>query len=221
MDGNFTLIVVQDFYWLNMMFNEGEKIVFKDGETVFKNGVRSSKYKSAKYFIERNKLKYYLEEYAGDIKYADIMYLPGGKSEIHCYNEEAFKKDMEDKKTNIYQKLQKCRVEIQKKNLSQSGINNYSNYNTYKDGAVINEITTIYPFKSGIVVFIGEKEDYGNTVIIQGMDGIDYWYGNITNLGVKLYDYVETKNIIGQAKDNKLYVLFMKDNKILDYNDYL
>ena len=86
---------------------------------------------------------------------------------------------------------------------------------------MLNDINNIYPFKSGIVVFIGEKEDYGNTVIIQGMDGIDYWYGNITNLGVKLYDYVETKNIIGQAKDNKLYVLFMKDNKILDYNDYL
>ena len=39
--------------------------------------------------------------------------------------------------------------------------------------------------------------------------------------GQPRYDYVETKNIIGQAKDNKLYVLFMKDNKILDYNDYL
>lgn len=42
-----------------------------------------------------------MEEYAGDIKYADIMYLPGGKSEIHCFDEEAFKKDMEDKKTII------------------------------------------------------------------------------------------------------------------------
>ena len=99
MDGNFTVIVVQDFYWLNMMFNEGEKIVFTDGETVFKNGVKSIKYKSAKDFIECNMLKYRFEEYAGDIKYADIMHLPGGKSEIHCYNEEAFKKDMEDKKT--------------------------------------------------------------------------------------------------------------------------
>jgi len=97
----------------------------------------------------------------------------------------------------------------------------YASFNAYKDGAVLNDINNVYPFKSGIVVFIGEKEDYGNTIIIQGMDGIDYWYGNITDLGVKLYDYVETKNIIGQAKDNKLYVLFMKDNKILDYNDYL
>ena len=53
------------------------------------------------------------------------------------------------------------------------------------------------------------------------MDGVDYWYSNITDIGVKLYDYVEDKNIIGHAKDNKLYVLFMKDNKFLDYNDYL
>lgn len=97
----------------------------------------------------------------------------------------------------------------------------YTSFNTYKDGAVLNDINSVYPFKSGIVVFIGEKEDYGNTIIIQGMDGVDYWYSNITDIGVKLYDYVEDKNIIGHAKDNKLYVLFMKDNKFLDYNDYL
>lgn len=97
----------------------------------------------------------------------------------------------------------------------------YSSYNSYKDGAVLNNISNVYPFKSGIVVFIGDKEDYGSTVIIQGMDGIDYWYSNISDIGVKLYDYVEDKNIIGNAIDNKLYVLFMKDNKFLDYNDYL
>lgn len=97
----------------------------------------------------------------------------------------------------------------------------YSSYNAYKDGAVLNNINNVYPFKSGIVVYIGDKEDYGNTVIIQGMDGIDYWYSNINNIGVKLYDYVEDKNIIGNAIDNKLYVLFMKDNNFLDYNDYL
>ena len=99
MGGNFTVIAVQDFYWLNMKFNKGEKIVFTDGEAIFKNGVRSSKYKSAKDFIECNMLKYRFEEYEGNIKYADIMYRPGGKSEIHCFDEEAFKKNMKDKKT--------------------------------------------------------------------------------------------------------------------------
>lgn len=99
--------------------------------------------------------------------------------------------------------------------------NTYSNYNNYKDGAVLNDISSVYPFKSGIVVFIGNKEEYGNTIIIQGMDGIDYWYSNVTDINVKLYDYVESNNIICNAENNKLYVVFMKDGKVLDYNDYL
>lgn len=98
---------------------------------------------------------------------------------------------------------------------------NYSSYNAYKDGAVLNGIGNVYPFKSGIVVFIGNKEEYGNTIIIQGMDGVDYWYSNIENVAVKLYDYVDSTNIIGNGIDNKLYVLFMRDNEVLNYEDYL
>lgn len=97
----------------------------------------------------------------------------------------------------------------------------YTSYNKYKDGAILNEVQNVYPFKSGIVVFIGEKEDYGKTIIIEGMDGIDYWYSNIDNINTKLYDYVESDNLIGSAIDNKLYVVFMKDGKILNYEDYL
>lgn len=98
---------------------------------------------------------------------------------------------------------------------------NYKEVNTYKDGAVLTGVDAVYPYKSGIVVFVGEKEDYGNTIIIQGMDGIDYWYGNITDANVKLYDYVESDNIIGNAKDKKLYVLFMKNGELLKYEEYI
>lgn len=98
---------------------------------------------------------------------------------------------------------------------------NYKEVNTYKDGAVLSGVDAVYPYKSGIVVFTGEKEDYGNTIIIQGMDGIDYWYGNITDVNVKLYDYVESDNIIGNAKDKKLYVLFMKNGELLKYEEYI
>ncbi len=98
---------------------------------------------------------------------------------------------------------------------------NYKEVNTYKDGAVLTGVDAVYPYKSGIVVFTGEKEDYGNTIIIQGMDGIDYWYGNITDVNVKLYDYVESDNIIGNAKDKKLYVLFMKNGELLKYEEYI
>lgn len=98
---------------------------------------------------------------------------------------------------------------------------NYSDYTKYLDGVKLNDTQNIYPLKSGIVVYVGEKEGYGNTVIIQGMDGIDYWYGNIDNLSVKLYDYVESDNIIGEAIDNTLYLVFMKNGSVLDYEKFL
>ena len=69
----------------------------------------------------------------------------------------------------------------------------YKEENIYKDGVVLTvESNYLVPVQeSGIVVFIGEKEDYGQTVIIQQVNGIDLWYGNIQNINVKIYDYVE------------------------------
>lgn len=98
---------------------------------------------------------------------------------------------------------------------------NYKEKNTYKDGVKLSGVNIIYPYKSGIVVFIGEKEDYGSTIIIQGMDGIDYWYSNVENINVKLYDYVEANNIIASASNEVLYLVFMKDGKVLNYEDFV
>lgn len=72
--------------------------------------------------------------------------------------------------------------------------------------------------ESGLVVFIGEKEGYGNTVIIQQIDGIDVWYGNITNTSINLYDYVEKGNLLGECS-NELYLVFKKDGNRLDYEN--
>ena len=74
--------------------------------------------------------------------------------------------------------------------------------------------------KDGIVIFVGDK-DIGKTVIIQGSDGIDIWYSNLSNINVKLYDYVEENSIIGEAKNNELYLLFQKDGVEIDYNKVL
>ncbi len=74
--------------------------------------------------------------------------------------------------------------------------------------------------ESGIVVFIGTKDNYGNVIIIEQTNGIDVWYGNINNVNVKLYDYIEKGKIIGEA-DNYLYLVFKKDGKILNYEDYI
>lgn len=74
---------------------------------------------------------------------------------------------------------------------------------------------------SGLVVFIGEKEGFGNTVIIEGIDDIDYYYGNVTNLNLKLYDYVSKGSILGNVKTTSLFLKFIKDNKTLKYEEVI
>ena len=71
--------------------------------------------------------------------------------------------------------------------------------------------------ESGMVVYIGKKEEYGNTVIVQQVNGVDVWYGNINNPNVKLYDYVEKGKLLGDVKNNNLYLVFKKDGKVLSY----
>ena len=73
---------------------------------------------------------------------------------------------------------------------------------------------------SGIVVFIGEKENYGKTIIIQGIDGVDIWYGNVTDIGISLYDYVESNQIIANTNNKKIYLLLSQDNKYIDLEEY-
>lgn len=75
--------------------------------------------------------------------------------------------------------------------------------------------------ESGIVVFKGEKEHYGNVVIIQGMNGVDIWYGNISTSNINLYDYIEEGSFIGETIDETLYLVYSKGGNILNYEEYL
>ena len=96
-----------------------------------------------------------------------------------------------------------------------------SSYDRYLDCMVFN-VDNNYPVKvlnSGIVIFIGQKESYGNTVIIQGSNGFDIWYGSLENINVKMYDYVKEQTILGEAH-NKLYMLITKDGKFYSYEEY-
>lgn len=99
---------------------------------------------------------------------------------------------------------------------------NYKKSEKYQDGVKLEvENNYLVPIEeSGIVVFIGEKEGYGNTVIIQRIDGIDEWYGNISNVNVKLYDYVKKNTLLGEANNN-LYLVYKKDGNVLNYEEYL
>ncbi len=96
-------------------------------------------------------------------------------------------------------------------------------YEKYLDGVkfTITKGSPISLINGGIVVYIGDKEGYGNTVIIQGNDGIDYWYGGITNANINLYDYLEKDALIGEAQNDYLYLVLEKDKNYLSYEEYL
>lgn len=100
---------------------------------------------------------------------------------------------------------------------------NYKEVSLYQDGAklTVNKNYLIPILESGMIVFVGNKEGYGNTVIIQGVNGVDTWYGNVSNVNVKLYDYVSKGTLLGETKDSTLYLVFQKEGKALNYKDYI
>jgi len=73
---------------------------------------------------------------------------------------------------------------------------------------------------SGLVVFIGEKEGYGNVVAVEQVDGITLWYGNLDNINVKLYEYIDQGTLLGNVREY-LYLVYKKDGKKLNYEEYL
>ena len=91
----------------------------------------------------------------------------------------------------------------------------------YYDGAML-EVGYNYlvpSLKDGVVVFVGEKERYGNVVIIESNEGVKIWYGNVCNVNNVLYDHINKGDIVGESCDNYLYLLYNKDNKFLDYEE--
>ena len=98
----------------------------------------------------------------------------------------------------------------------------YNSLSKYNKGVKLT-LDDNYPIpiiKGGIVTFVGTKNKM-NTVIIKGSDDIDIWYLNLSNTNMKLYDYVEDNSIVGEAKNNELYMLFYKDGVEIDYKEVL
>lgn len=99
---------------------------------------------------------------------------------------------------------------------------NYQKKEKYQDGAKLS-VASDYSIpiqESGIVVYIGKKDKYDKVVIIQQINGIDMWYGHISDTSLELYDYVTKGSILGNCHDY-LYVVYKKDGKILPYEENL
>lgn len=99
----------------------------------------------------------------------------------------------------------------------------YKEIEEYDQGfkLIVNSNYTVPIIESGIIVYIGQKDNYGNTIIIQGIDGVDIWYGNINIGSYSLYDYVEKGNLLGEVQSDFLYLVFNKEGNNLSYEEYL
>ena len=98
----------------------------------------------------------------------------------------------------------------------------YSAKEAYLDGVKLT-VEDTYPvpvIQAGLVVFVGEKEGYGTVVIVEQLDGVDCWYGNLSSTTLKLYDYVESGSLLGVA-DKELYLVYKEEGTIIPYEKYL
>lgn len=98
----------------------------------------------------------------------------------------------------------------------------YSNIDNYLNGKVLTVSSNyIVPsIGSGIIVYLGDKDNLGNTCIIQGVDGVDIWYSNIDTSNLTLYDYVSKGDMLGTTLSDKLYLTLEKNNEFIDYETY-
>lgn len=102
-----------------------------------------------------------------------------------------------------------------------SGQINYEEGEKYLDGVSVKTLgNNVYAIESGIVIFKGNKDGYNDTIIIQTSNGYDMWYGNLKNINVNIYDYVNKNDLISESND-KLYLVINKDNKFYTYKEYL
>lgn len=200
--------------------------------------IRKNKQKRASYIIEeptKKTLKPELKYLKGLISRVlltiifvliSVIYTNMNESNKELYKKNVLETSLSFTKINsIYQELFGT-VDINPKPKSNStpvfNSIDYTNIEDFKNGVKLtmnpNEIVNV--ITSGIVVFIGEKDDLGNTVIIQGNDGVDIWYSNITDTDIKVYDYLESGSIIGTTNSDYLVLTINKDGKYLTYEEY-
>ena len=99
----------------------------------------------------------------------------------------------------------------------------YKKEEKYKNGVKLQAENNyaIPVLKSGIVIFTGEKEGYGKTIIIQSADDVEVWYSNLKDIKVNMYDYLKEGSIVGEANNDNFILEFNKNGKALNYKKYI
>jgi hypothetical protein len=100
---------------------------------------------------------------------------------------------------------------------------NINNTNNYKEGIMIetNYSEPVLSCVDGIVISIYQDNELGDVIVIQDRNGLEYHYGNLANIDVKIYHSISRGQILGvgriTAEMNGEYYLAIKDgNKVLN-----
>lgn len=123
----------------------------------------------------------------------------------------------------LYDKYFESYLSVERKNSDEKAVFsekiNYLSFENYENGVKLTvEDNYLVPvLESGVIVYIGEKEKLGNTVIVEQVDGIETIYSNVNSTNYKLYDYVEKGDLIGETLNKKLILQFQKNGEYLDY----
>ena len=190
------------------------------GEVKVKKGELPKKWKYIKGLISRTLI-------AVIFVLGSIIFTNVSEQNKELYQKYILEDSLEFMKINeLYNKLF-GKVDIANKNNDDSkvvfGNITYTNIEPFKNGVKLtvglNEV--VHVITSGIVVFIGEKDDLGNTIIVQGNDGVDIWYSNITDTDIKVYDYVEAGNILGTSNGEDIFLTISKDGEFINYEEYM
>lgn len=80
---------------------------------------------------------------------------------------------------------------------------------------------SITAFESGLVLFVGEKDGFGSTLILEQVDGVEAWYVGVDVHELSIYDYVEKSSIIASSKEDYISVYFKKKGESVDYKNYV
>ncbi len=99
----------------------------------------------------------------------------------------------------------------------------YEKYEEMNNGVMltVEENYPIPAIESGIIIFLGEKEEYGKVIIVEQINGVETLYACIDFKDFKLYDYIEKNEIIGQASKKELFLAFQKNGEYLNYKEQI
>ena len=87
--------------------------------------------------------------------------------------------------------------------------------------------TSVETIKAGVVIYAGEKESHGKTVIVQHPDKSESWYAHLQEINVSLYEEIKKGTKVGkvspsdEADKGEFYFALKANGKFIDPNEVI